>query len=121
MRRITVLAIPAALVLLAFLAAPAAAQKAAKPKTATADGTVKSVSATALTVTDKANKDWNFTIDGTTNVVAKGGTTKSAAKGGKVAITDLVSTGDKVTVTYHDMGGTMHAARVRVTSKGTVK
>jgi hypothetical protein len=121
MRRISVLAIPVALVIFAFLAAPAAAQKAPKAKAMTAAGTVKSVSATELTVTDKTNKDWNFTVDPTTNVVAKGAGTKSAAKGGKITITDVVSTGDKVSVTYHDMGGTMHAASVRVTSKSTVK
>jgi hypothetical protein len=121
MRRILVLAIPF-LALAIGLAAPAAAQKAAaKPKAMSAAGTVKSVSASALTVTDKAKKDWNFTVDSSTKVTAKGASTKSKAAGGKVAISDVVSPGDMVSVTYHDMGGTMHAASVRVTSKGTVK
>ena len=36
-------------------------------------------------------------------------------------ITDFVSTGDNVTVRYHDMGATKHAASVRVTRKAAKK
>jgi hypothetical protein len=85
-------------------------------KTKTAAGTVKSVSASALTVTDKGGKDWMFTVDDKTKVVAKGAGTKSAKAGGKISITDVVGNGDQVSVTYHDMGGSMHAASVRVTT-----
>ena len=41
----------------------------------------------------------------------------AAAKGGKIAITEIVGKGDRVTVTYHKMGTTLHAAEVRVMQK----
>jgi hypothetical protein len=94
---------------------------AAAPATKRASGTVKSVSADSLTVTGADGKDWMFTIDSTTKVTAKGASTKSKEKGGKTMATDLISMGDKVTVNYHDMGGTMHAADVRVTAKAGAK
>lgn len=97
------------------------AQGKAKPmaagKTMTANGTVKAVSGNSLTVTADG-KDWNFTIDGSTKFVAKGLGTK--AKAGPVSATDAVGMGDKVRVTYHDMGGTMHAASVTVTGKAAM-
>jgi hypothetical protein len=61
----------------------------------------------------------SFTIDGDTKVVAIGAGTAAAAKGGKVAVTDIVGKGDQVTVTYHKMGTTSHAAEIRVTRKAT--
>jgi hypothetical protein len=82
-----------------------------------ASGTVKSVSASSLTVTG-GGKDWMFTVDEKTKVIGTGLSTKAKAKGSKLTITEAVAAGDKVTVTYHDMGGTMHAATVRVTAKG---
>lgn len=48
-------------------------------------------------------------------MVGAGAGTES--KGAKVAITDLVANGDKVTVSCHTMGTTLHAADVRVTAK----
>jgi hypothetical protein len=91
--------------------------QAAKAKTMNASGTVKAVSGSSLTVT-VAGKDMNFTIDGSTKFVAKGLGTK--AKAGPVSATDAVGMGDKVKVAYHDMGGTMHAANVTVTSKAAM-
>jgi Domain of unknown function (DUF5666) len=87
----------------------------------TSNGTVKSVSPTSMSISGTAGGgatfDQTFTIDAKTKVVGKGAGTAAAAKGGKIAITDLVATGDKVTVRFHDMGGTLHAAEVRVTTK----
>ena len=60
-----------------------------------------------------------FTIDGDTKVVGKGAGT--ATKGGKVIITDLVANGDRVSVSFHDMGDTLHASAVRVTMKSATK
>ena len=34
-------------------------------------------------------------------------------------VTDLIAAGDKVSVSFHDMGGTLHASEVRVTAKAT--
>ena len=89
-----------------------------KPPAKTASGTVKSVSGSSLTITD-AGKDMTFTVDKDTKAIGKGLGTKGAPTGGKLAVTEAISTGDTVSVTYHDMGGTMHAATVRVTTKAS--
>jgi hypothetical protein len=86
-------------------------------KAMTAAGTVKSVSATSLTVTS-GGKDMTFTIDSSTKFIGKGLGTK--AKAGKLTATDAVAANDSVSVAYHDMSGMLHAASVRVTAKGTV-
>jgi hypothetical protein len=75
------------------------------------NATVKSVTASSLTVTS-GDKDMTFAIDAKTNVVGKGLGTKSNAKGGKPTITDLLKEGDRVSVTYQEMGSTMHASRI---------
>ena len=89
-----------------------------KAKSMMANGTVKSVSDTSLVVTS-GGKDMTFTIDGTTKFVGKGLSTKS--KGMKMTASSAVSASDHVSVAYHDMGGTMHAASVRITAKGVTK
>jgi uncharacterized protein DUF5666 len=86
----------------------------AKPKAMTTSGTVKAVSGNSLTVT-AGGKDMTFTLDGSTKFVGKGLGTKS--KSGPITASDAVAMGDQVKVTYHDMGGTMHAANVTVTAK----
>ena len=86
----------------------------AKPKTMTANGSVKSVSADSLVVTVGA-KDMTFTLDSTTKFVGKGLSTKSG--GAPMKATDAVAPHDQVRVSYHDMNGTMHAAQVSITSK----
>ena len=110
------------IVALSVLALSIAAQPvtlhAQKAKTMSASGTVKSVSGSQLVVTG-GGKDWTFTLDSSTKFVGKGLTTKS--KGQPMAATDAVHEGDKVTVSYHDMGGTMHAANVRITSPAMIK
>jgi len=78
---------------------------------------VKSVAANSLTITAADGQDMTFAVDATTHVVARGAGTKAAASGGKLAVTDAVKTGDRVSVSYHEMGGTLHAASVRVTSR----
>ena len=93
----------------------AQAKKAAAGKTMSASGTVKSVSGTSLVVS-ASGKDMTFTIDGSTKFVGKGLGTK--AKAGPVTSTDAVHEGDHVSVSYHDMGGTMHAASVHVAGSG---
>ena len=95
----------------ASAAKPAAA---AKPADQTGSGTVKSVAANSLTITAAGGKDMTFTVDASTRVIGTGLGTKAAAAGGKTAITDLVHAGNRVSVTYHEMGGTLHAATVRV-------
>ncbi len=93
----------------------------AKPAPETSTGTVKSIAATSLTISGSSGGGATFTqvftIDASTKVFAKGASTATASKGGKAAITDLVANGDRVSVTFHEMGGALHAADVHVTSK----
>lgn len=74
-------------------------------------GVVKSVSATSLTITADG-KDMTFSLDQSTRVVGTGAGTKTAAAGGRVAITDLVATGNRVNVAHTDN----KATEVRVIS-----
>jgi uncharacterized low-complexity protein len=100
-----------------LLAAPAFAQaKAAASKTLTATGKVSAVTADSVTVKGK-DGEWKFDVDKATTVVAKGGSTKMAAikKDNKPAVvTEFVSVGDDVSVKYHDLGASKHAATVTV-------
>jgi hypothetical protein len=89
------------------------AEKPASAATKTAHGTVKDVSASSLTITSQG-KDMTFTVDASTHAVGKGMSTATKGTGGKAPITDLIKTGDNVSVSYHDMGGTLHAATVHV-------
>jgi len=89
-----------------------------KAKTMNMNGTVKSVTGNQLVVSGADGKDMTFAVDGSTKFVGKGLGTK--AKSGKLTATDAVAANDHVRVAYHDMGGTMHAATVTVTSKGTM-
>ena len=82
-------------------------------KAMSASGTVKSVSGNQLVVTG-GGKDWTFMLDNATKFTGKGLSTKSGGK--PISATDAVHEGDKVTVSYHDMNGSMHAASVRITA-----
>lgn len=88
----------------------------AAPAAKRASGTVKSVAAGSLTISS-GGKDSTFAIDSSTQVQGRGAGTAARRGGGRVPITDLVASGDTVTVTYHDAGGAMHASDVRVTVK----
>jgi Domain of unknown function (DUF5666) len=92
------------------------------PETKTANGTVQSIAATSMTISGSSGSGATFTqtfgIDGTTKVIGRGAGTAAAAAGGKTAVTDLVGNGDKVSVSYHATGNTLHAAEIRVTAKG---
>jgi hypothetical protein len=105
-----------ALSMLASTIVPPAALQAqtAAAKSTTAAGTVKSVTTQSLVVVS-GGKDMTFTIDGTTKFIGKGLSTKSAKN--KIMATDVLGADDKVRVTYHETGGMMHAASVRITEK----
>jgi hypothetical protein len=90
---------------------------AAADTTKSIKGTVKSVAADSLTVTDKDNKDWTFTVATKTKVIVVGGSHKTAetkAMNKVPTITDALKAGDKVTVKYWEAGDTMTAAEVKV-------
>ena len=86
-------------------------------KSLTTTGTVESVSGTSLTVKTNDGTKMTFVIDDKTNFIAKGLSTKSRAKSGKITATDAVGSGDAVTVTYRDTGSAMHASQVRMNNK----
>ena len=89
------------------------------PKTMTAQGLVSAVTTTSLTVKG-SSESWTFTIDKDTEVTAKGATTKSLAlkaDGKSSVLTDFVKVGDRVSVSYHDMGKMKHAASINVTAQ----
>jgi len=95
-----------------ILAFPSSASAAGKTKLL-ASATVKTVAPTTLTVTADG-KDTSFSVDAKTSVIGKGIGTKSRAKGGKATIADLLSTGDRVSVTYQEDGTAMHATKVQL-------
>jgi hypothetical protein len=97
-------------------AAAKAAPAAPAPATMTSTGTVSAVGGGTMTM-NAASGAQTFTIDSSTKVVGQGAGTATAAAGGKVSFADLVGVGDRVSVTYHQTGATMHAAEVRVTAK----
>ena len=80
------------------------------------NATVKSVSGTSLTVTADG-KDTTFSVDAKTHVTGKGIGTKTAAKGGKATIADLLKEGDRVSVTYEEKGAVNYASRIQVADK----
>jgi hypothetical protein len=88
----------------------------------TSSGTVDAVSATSLTISGSsgagAKFTQKFTIDAETKVIGRGAGTAAAAAGGRVVVTDLVANGDRVSVSYHPVGSTLHASEIRVTAKG---
>jgi uncharacterized protein DUF5666 len=98
---------------LSALAAPGAAAQGKVKNLLLPNATVKSVSATALVVLSLGMES-TFTVDTTTQVVGKGIGTRSKAKGDKPTVADLLAQGDRVTVTYHEAGGTMRATKIEV-------
>jgi len=104
-----------ALLMLAVGAASASAQGTKK-----ATGTVSAVAGNSVTVKTQAG-DMTFTIDKDTVITTPGGGTKTkAAKAeGKsgVSSADVLKEGQAVEVSYHETGGTMHAASIRTMAK----
>ena len=102
---------------LALAAPPALAAQAEPTKTAT--GTITSVTGSSVTV-KTASGDMTFNIDAKTRVIEPGGGTKTRAAQAEgkpgAPVTDLLKTGQKIEVKYHETG--MHAATIR--SIGTV-
>ena len=108
------------LVALSLVAVPALSSAQSKKNRLLPNGTVKSVSASSLVVTAK-DADQTFSVDTKTQVVGKGIGTKSRAAAGKPTIVDLLKAGDRVTVTYQDNAGTLHASKIEVTLSAPTK
>lgn len=117
MRRTVLALVLAMLSLVAWLSPSVVAQE------KSARGTVTAMTADMVTVKAGA-QEMKFAIDAKTNVIASGGSTatRKAAAAGTAGpkLSDLIKVGDAVEVSYHEMGGTMHAAEVRkVASPGS--
>jgi hypothetical protein len=86
-------------------------------------GTVKAVGPASITISGNsgggASYTQTFMIGPDTMVVGKGAGTASAANGGKAPVKQLISAGDRVSVSYHKTASGLHASDVRVTMKGT--
>jgi hypothetical protein len=84
--------------------------------TKSARGTVTAMAADSVTV-KTATGEMKFGVDDKTVVEAAGAGTKAraAAAAGKPGpkLADVVKTGQSVQVSYRDMGGTLHATRIR--------
>ena len=102
---------------IALAASPALTAQTGPTKTAA--GTITSVAGSSVTV-KTASGDMTFNIDAKTHVIAPGGGTKTRAAQAEgkpgAPVTDLLKTGQKIEVKYHETG--MHAATIRTV--GTV-
>jgi hypothetical protein len=92
------------------------------PETArSSTGTVQSVSPTSLTINGSGGAGAKFTqtfvISPETKVIGKGAGTAAAAQGGKVVVTDIVASGDRVSVSFRPVGDALHASQIRVVTK----
>jgi hypothetical protein len=88
-----------------------------------AAGVVKAVGADWITINGRAGSGATFEqtikINASTKVFAKGASTAAARKGGKAPCTDLVTSGDHVSVSFHQQGDALIASDVHVTMKAT--
>jgi hypothetical protein len=89
---------------------------AAGARAQTANGVVTAVTSSSLSIKGSGGES-TYTIDEKTRVVGRGVGTKSdelKKAGEKAQISTFVRTGDSVTVTYTEEGGTRRASEVRV-------
>jgi Domain of unknown function (DUF5666) len=102
----------AAFTLVGFISVSLTAQE-----TKTARGTVTAMGGDSISV-KAGEREMKFVVDAKTVVTAEGAGTASreaAASGKSLKLADVVKVGDAVEVSYHETGGTMHAARIRRT------
>jgi hypothetical protein len=87
------------------------------PRSETVDGTVDSISGNTVTLsgtTGDAKFKQSVTVDNTTRIIAEGAGTAASKAGGKLVLSEHIGPGDRVTVTYHAQGTTLHATEIRV-------
>lgn len=91
------------------------------PAEETANGTVDSISGNTVAISGSsgggAKFKMSFTVDANTRVIAEGAGTAAAKSGGKLALTDQVGPGDRITVTYRTAGDVLRATEIRVREK----
>jgi len=89
----------------------------AKAITKDVSGTVKSVAAASITITDDAKKEWTFIVDKDTTVTAKGASHKMREAEGAnktTQITDFVMEKQSVALKYEEKDGKLYAREVKV-------
>src|SRR5205085_1873825 len=82
-----------------------------------AKGTVAAIGANSMTIR-AGPTEMRFAVDNRTQVVGKGIGARASANGGKASFLELVGLGDRVSVTYREVAGSLHASDIRVTGKG---
>jgi hypothetical protein len=87
----------------------------------TVTGTVDSISGNTVALSGLSGAGATFklsvTVDNSTKMIAEGAGTAAAMSGGKLVLSDHLGPGDRVTVTYHTKGTTLHASEIRVRQK----
>lgn len=101
--------------------AGAAGGASADQSTETVTGTVDSISGNTVALTGSSTAGATFklsvTVDNSTKMIAEGAGTAAAMSGGKLVLSDHLGPGDRITVTYHTKGTTLHASEIRVRQK----
>src|SRR5215831_4459003 len=117
----THLAIPLSALLMIVVATPSASAQGTKK----ASGTISTIAANSVTVKTQSGQEMTFSVDKDTTIVTPGGSTKTrkAQAEGKAGVspTELLKEGQAVEVSYHETGGTMHAASIHTISKVPVE
>jgi hypothetical protein len=119
MRRLfCVVAVLAVMMLPAYAAGQdkPAAKAAPAAKMLSASGSVTAVAQDSITIKAKSG-EMTFAVDSKTKVTGPGAGTKTEEKkklGQPTVLTDFVKTGEMVTVQYHDLDGTKHAANIKL-------
>jgi hypothetical protein len=100
-----------------------AASSAPADATLRSEGIVKAMGSDWITISGKGGSgstfEQTFKIDPATKVYAKGAGTATVARGGSMPFADLVTSGDRVSVSYKEHGNSLLASDVHVTMKGT--
>jgi hypothetical protein len=103
-------------------AADMTSEEASKSATRKSEGIVSSVTGTSLRIKSSQGEEMVFTADDKVRVVGRGLGTMNRdkeAKGAKMTLTDAISVGDTVTVTYKEIGSEKQATVVALVKKGT--
>jgi hypothetical protein len=102
-------------------ALPALNTESTKAAEMQSSGTVKEMGADSITIRGNSGGGGSFTqtfvIGSDTTIVGKGAGTAAAANGGRVAFAKVIANGDRVSVSYHQVGSELRASDVRVLQK----
>jgi hypothetical protein len=99
------------------------ASMATAPSEEMSHGIVKSMGPDSITISGPSGGGATFTqtfiVDSNTKVIAKGAGHATAARGGRAPFTELIASGDRVSVSYRKSGNTLYASDVHVIMRAT--